>query len=159
GRAFSSVKSASNSIFFSIVLRCNSLFREIMGRGVSAGGGQSSLGYLFGSGEGPTPTPAPTPQPPNKDPINEPPLKNSATSTVADNSKQIPAGSITTTTNNYYRVDGQNFHNQCIEKSYASSISRSPVLHYDFGCPYYKFLFLVLCYLFIDRIVHRQSNK
>lgn len=27
-----------------------------MGRGVSAGGGQSSLGYLFGSGEAPKPS-------------------------------------------------------------------------------------------------------
>ena len=26
-----------------------------MGRGVSSGGGQSSLGYLFGSGEAPAP--------------------------------------------------------------------------------------------------------
>ncbi|KAL7135646.1 hypothetical protein ABFS83_11G112100 [Erythranthe nasuta] len=109
-----------------------------MGRGVSAGGGQSSLGYLFGSGEGPTPTPTPTPppQPPNKDPINEPPLKNSATSTVADNSKQTPAGSITTTTNNYYRVDGQNCGNFITDRP-STKVHAAPggnsSLNYLFG--------------------------
>lgn len=74
-----------------------------MGRGVSAGGGQSSLGYLFGSGE----APASAPPPPHKEPTNEPSLKTSATPAHVDNSKQNPGSS----TNNYYRADGQNCGN------------------------------------------------
>ncbi|KAK8933999.1 putative pentatricopeptide repeat-containing protein [Platanthera zijinensis] len=70
-----------------------------MGRGVSSGGGQSSLGYLFGSGEpsksaGDNPNPAPTPA-----------------AAAVDNSKQIPAGIPGNTTNNYFRADGQNTGN------------------------------------------------
>ncbi|KAJ4762938.1 spiral1 [Rhynchospora pubera] len=76
------------------------------GRGVSAGGGQSSLGYLFGGNEAPTkPTntnvtppsaekPAPTPQSP-----------------PAENAKQVPAGIQGSQTNNYHRADGQNTGN------------------------------------------------
>ncbi|RRT68121.1 hypothetical protein BHE74_00011445 [Ensete ventricosum] len=71
-----------------------------MGRGVSSGGGQSSLGYLFGSGEAPksvgdTAAPAQKPSPP-------PPV---------DNSKQIPAGIQGSLANNYHRADGQNTGN------------------------------------------------
>ncbi|KAL0424511.1 UNVERIFIED_CONTAM: Eukaryotic translation initiation factor 3 subunit M [Sesamum radiatum] len=74
-----------------------------MGRGTSAGGGQSSLGYLFGNGE------APNPQEP-KDAINEPSSKPTAPPPEADSSKQTqaPAGY---STNNYYRTDGQNCGN------------------------------------------------
>ncbi|KMZ56167.1 Protein SPIRAL1-like 1 [Zostera marina] len=53
-----------------------------MRRGVSSGGGQSSLGYLFSGGETPPPKDALSPPPP---PPNDP-------TPVADNSKQIPAG-------------------------------------------------------------------
>lgn len=88
-----------------------------MGRGVSSGGGQSSLDYLFGSGEAPKPrtnnvqaapkevqavsepTPKPTasPPPPKPEPV--------------DITKQIPAGIHSTSTNNYMRADGQNTGN------------------------------------------------
>ncbi|KAJ8751834.1 hypothetical protein K2173_026029 [Erythroxylum novogranatense] len=73
-----------------------------MGRGVSSGGGQSSLGYLFGSGEtggaksegqalnGPSPKPAVISQPIDK---------------------QIPAGIPGNLKNNYHRADGQNCGN------------------------------------------------
>lgn len=49
-----------------------------MGRGVSSGGGQSSLGYLFGSGEAPKSTPTNSQvvqseaQPINKEPSPKP---------------------------------------------------------------------------------------
>ncbi|XP_042059369.1 protein SPIRAL1-like 3 [Salvia splendens] len=78
-----------------------------MGRGVSAGGGQSSLGYLFGSGESAA-------------------ANNSTTEVGADvesESASQEAASIdtnkTSVTNNYYRSDGQNcgnfitVHRQC----------------------------------------------
>lgn len=84
---------------------------ERMGRGVSAGGGQSSLGYLFGGEE------APAPQPPPKDPTSEPSKKTmdptsepSAKTSPDPNIKQTPP-SAGYTTNNYYRTDGQNCGN------------------------------------------------
>ncbi|KAG5229993.1 protein SPIRAL [Salix suchowensis] len=83
-----------------------------MGRGVSSGGGQSSLGYLFGGGEAPTPpvpkpttnTASETPQSSRLPVTNEP---------VAEVSKQIPAGvpAKPNITNNYFRADGQNCGN------------------------------------------------
>ncbi|XVE85729.1 hypothetical protein DITRI_Ditri17bG0114300 [Diplodiscus trichospermus] len=78
-----------------------------MGRGVSSGGGQSSLGYLFGSGEAPKPASnnsqaAPTEVPPVPKPVPPQPV---------DVSKQIPAGINSTSTNNYLRADGQNTGN------------------------------------------------
>ncbi|KAL1541697.1 Protein SPIRAL1-like 1 [Salvia divinorum] len=90
-----------------------------MGRGVSSGGGQSSLGYLFGSGEAPAPKPAknnvqaPVEKPapvtrviPEKQPSAAP---SSAPS--GDGQKQIPAGIHGNQKNNYYRADGQNTGN------------------------------------------------
>lgn len=90
-----------------------------MGRGVSSGGGQSSLGYLFGSGEAPAPKPAtnnvqaPVEKPapvvrviPEKQPSAAP---SSAPSDDAP--KQIPAGIQGNQKNNYYRADGQNTGN------------------------------------------------
>lgn len=88
-----------------------------MGRGVSSGGGQSSLDYLFGSGgdpkprtnnvqaapkevqavNEPTPKPTASPPPPKPEPV--------------DITKQIPAGIHSTSTNNYMRADGQNTGN------------------------------------------------
>ncbi|KAJ6822787.1 protein SPIRAL1-like 3 [Iris pallida] len=70
-----------------------------MGRGVSSGGGQSSLGYLFGSGEALKPAantakPAEKPAPP-----------------PADKLKEIPAGIQGSAGNNYFRADGQNTGN------------------------------------------------
>lgn len=72
-----------------------------MSRGGSAGGGQSSLGYLFGSGEPPKPAVAPA--------VSAPPVeKPSAAKT--DATKQVAAG-VTSQTNNYHRADGQNTGN------------------------------------------------
>ncbi|AQL06052.1 Protein SPIRAL1 [Zea mays] len=72
-----------------------------MSRGGSAGGGQSSLGYLFGSGEPPKPAVAPAASAP---PVEKP----SAAKT--DAAKQVAAG-VTSQTNNYHRADGQNTGN------------------------------------------------
>ncbi|KAK2986308.1 hypothetical protein RJ640_021877 [Escallonia rubra] len=80
-----------------------------MGRGVSAGGGQSSLGYLFGSGE--TVSSPQAPKNPGQSSNNEPPQKSAAPSPPVDVSKQIPAGIHDSKTNNYLRADGQNCGN------------------------------------------------
>ncbi|KAG2540071.1 protein SPIRAL1-like 1 [Panicum virgatum] len=75
-----------------------------MSRGGSAGGGQSQLGYLFGSGEAPKPAVAPTAPATSAPPTEKPaPAKPDVT-------KQIPAG-VTSQTNNYHRADGQNTGN------------------------------------------------
>ncbi|KAJ0967787.1 hypothetical protein J5N97_024704 [Dioscorea zingiberensis] len=77
-----------------------------MGRGVSSGGGQSSLGYLFGDGEAPKPAaekPTPTPS------VVAPP--------PADKSKLTPAGiQGSNNANNYFRADGQNTGNFITER-------------------------------------------
>lgn len=90
-----------------------------MGRGVSAGGGQSSLGYLFGGGEV-TNSPPPAK---NKGPEsnNAPPQKPAAPSqpvvesnhspVVDDGSKQKTAAVHDSKTNNYLRSEGQNCGN------------------------------------------------
>lgn len=80
-----------------------------MGRGVSAGGGQSSLGYLFGGGEAPSNPPAV--QKPEKVPNNEPAPKPAAAAPPVDNTKQAPAGILSSNANNYVRADGQNCGN------------------------------------------------
>ncbi|XVE74357.1 hypothetical protein DITRI_Ditri12bG0010700 [Diplodiscus trichospermus] len=79
-----------------------------MGRGVSSGGGQSSLGYLFGSGKAPKPTTnnfqaAPT----EALAVSKPTLALQP----VDVSKQIPIGINSTSTNNYLRADNQNTGN------------------------------------------------
>ena len=61
-----------------------------MGRGVSSGGGQSSLGYLFGSGEAPKPA-ANNPPAEVQSVNNVPPSKPAAPQRV-DVTKQMPAG-------------------------------------------------------------------
>ncbi|EYU42122.1 hypothetical protein ABFS82_05G004400 [Erythranthe guttata] len=85
-----------------------------MGRGVSCGGGQSSLGYLFGSNEAPKPAKAnveaSTPSE-SKAVIKEPSVKPNAAPQPAVSTKQIPAGIHSSTTNNYVRADGQNTGN------------------------------------------------
>lgn len=84
-----------------------------MGRGVSSGGGQSSLGYLFGSGEGPKPS-TKSAQPASNDvqPVNNAPsCKPAVAPQPVDASKQIPAGINSTSVNNYMRADGQNTGN------------------------------------------------
>jgi protein SPIRAL1 and related proteins len=70
-----------------------------MGRGISSGGGQSSLGYLFGSDEAPKsyekPAPVQKPTPPSS----------------AERLKDIAAGIQSSKSNNYKRSEGQNCGN------------------------------------------------
>uniref|UniRef100_A0A5B6ZDH6 Protein SPIRAL1-like 1 n=1 Tax=Davidia involucrata TaxID=16924 RepID=A0A5B6ZDH6_DAVIN len=87
-----------------------------MGRGVSSGGGQSSLGYLFGSGEapkGPKPSTSNAEAPQKQEQVasNGPSQKPTAAAPPVDVSKQIPAGIPGSTANNYFRADGQNSGN------------------------------------------------
>eukprot|EP00246_Nothoceros_aenigmaticus_P016674 TRINITY_DN7754_c3_g1_i1.p1 TRINITY_DN7754_c3_g1~~TRINITY_DN7754_c3_g1_i1.p1 ORF type:complete len:123 (+),score=17.69 TRINITY_DN7754_c3_g1_i1:125-493(+) len=95
-----------------------------MGRGVSSGGGQSSLGYLFGSpDEGGKPASAAAQ---GKGPQNLPPAGISRAAPPAeqrppagvptehDTSKPLEVGtgaSLGRTSNNYHRADGQNTGN------------------------------------------------
>ncbi|GAA0173129.1 hypothetical protein LIER_26808 [Lithospermum erythrorhizon] len=79
-----------------------------MGRGVSSGGGQSSLGYLFGDGEAPKPSPR---APANPAPVaSETPQKPTVVALPIEAPKQVPAG-IINKSNNYHRADGQNTGN------------------------------------------------
>uniref|UniRef100_A0A0D9VVB0 Uncharacterized protein n=2 Tax=Oryzinae TaxID=1648021 RepID=A0A0D9VVB0_9ORYZ len=86
-----------------------------MSRGGSAGGGQSSLGYLFGGNEAPKPAApkpaaAPAPAAPAPPPAAAPAEK--ASPAKADGSSQIPAGiQGSRSNNNYHRADGQNTGN------------------------------------------------
>ncbi|KAJ0754932.1 putative protein SPIRAL1 [Helianthus annuus] len=105
--------------FFSSILASNldliQIALRVMGRGVSSGGGQSSLDYLFGSGE-PKPTTgkaevAAAAPPPPKPTASEPPPKPTAVVPQPDITKQIPAGIQGTQTNNYFRAEGQNTGN------------------------------------------------
>ncbi|KAH7416100.1 hypothetical protein KP509_14G075300 [Ceratopteris richardii] len=87
-----------------------------MGRGVSYGGGQSSLGYLFGadepskgnasgtSGPGTQPTAAPA--------AKETPENQSTAKVTPENAvPEIAAGQLGNNPNNYHRADGQNTGN------------------------------------------------
>ncbi|XP_073140071.1 protein SPIRAL1-like 2 isoform X2 [Henckelia pumila] len=86
-----------------------------MGRGVSSGGGQSSLGYLFGSGEVPKPSRdntkdvATESRASHKEPAPAP--KPNAAAHPVDVSKQIPAGIQSSTMNNHSRAGGDNICN------------------------------------------------
>ena len=86
------------------------------GRGVSNGGGQSSLGYLFGSGET-TSNAQPAQKSQNEGPEvnNVPSQKTTAAAAAASASqpidKPIPAGVPGHLTNKYFRADGQNCGN------------------------------------------------
>ncbi|PHU23958.1 Protein SPIRAL1 [Capsicum chinense] len=82
-----------------------------MGRGVSSGGGQSSLGYLFGDGEAPKPTTKKVEAPQNQGPTTSDPQKPTATAPAPNVNKQIPAGIQAHNSNNYFRADGQNTGN------------------------------------------------
>lgn len=73
-----------------------------MRRGVSSGGGQSSLGYLFGNGE-----PANSVQASQKSNGSSEPVSSTSQST----GKQTAVGVPGHLTNNYYRADGQNCGN------------------------------------------------
>ncbi|KAI5073719.1 hypothetical protein GOP47_0011732 [Adiantum capillus-veneris] len=70
-----------------------------MGRGVSYGGGQSSLGYLFGSDEPPKAAPSGT--------TGAPPT--GAASAVKESTP--PPNQLGSNPNNYHRADGQNTGN------------------------------------------------
>ncbi|XP_062162718.1 protein SPIRAL1-like 2 [Alnus glutinosa] len=86
-----------------------------MGRGVSSGGGQSSLGYLFGSGEAPKPAATNAETAPSEvQAVNNAPASKPATASPpvpVDVAKQVPAGINSTSSNNYMRADGQNTGN------------------------------------------------
>ncbi|KAL0431779.1 UNVERIFIED_CONTAM: protein SPIRAL1-like 2 [Sesamum radiatum] len=109
---------------------------EKMGRGTSAGGGQSSLGYLFGNGEAPNP-----PQEP-KDAISEPSSKPTAPPAEVDSIKQTqtqtPAVNSGYSTNNYYRTDGQNCGNFITVHRYANTIlPKACLFSFQHQTPYY----------------------
>ncbi|XP_062204549.1 protein SPIRAL1-like 3 [Phragmites australis] len=70
-----------------------------MGRGVSSGGGQSSLGYLFGGDEAPKSAEKPAP------------VQKPAPPSSAQKLKDIPAGIESSKANNYIRAEGQNCGN------------------------------------------------
>ncbi|KAG6537101.1 hypothetical protein ZIOFF_002182 [Zingiber officinale] len=97
------------------ITKCTSADRKVkMGRGVSCGGGQSSLGYLFGSCEAPKSV-GESAEPVQKlafkstgEPVE--PFQKPTPATQVDN-KQIPAGIQGNLANNYQRADGQNCGN------------------------------------------------
>ncbi|KAM1186596.1 hypothetical protein ACFX2G_016062 [Malus domestica] len=98
------------------VLWCIHSFEERnMGRGVSSGGGESSLGYLFGGGEetqNPVAKRGAAPQNQAPVPTAEPPAQRAtAPAPPAEVNKEIPAGVPGNTSNNYFRADGQNCGN------------------------------------------------
>lgn len=83
-----------------------------MGRGVSYGGGQSSLGYLFGSGEAPKSTTGNAPAVQSEgQAINKEPASKPTVSATVDATKQIPAGIQSTASRNHFGGDGQNTGN------------------------------------------------
>jgi protein SPIRAL1 and related proteins len=73
------------------------------GRGVSYGGGQSSLDYLFGGGAAPA-KPATTEQKPRE-------TVTAAAPTESSKMKEVAAGVRGSQTNNYFRAQGQNCGN------------------------------------------------
>ncbi|CAN4088356.1 unnamed protein product [Withania somnifera] len=82
-----------------------------MGRGVSSGGGQSSLNYLFGDGEAPKPTTNKVEASQNQGRTTSDPQKPTTTVPAPNVDKQIPAGIQARNSNNYFRADGQNTGN------------------------------------------------
>ena len=84
------------------------------GRGVSYGGGQSSLNYLFGGGGGDE-APAARAKPPApaaaEQRAAQPAAAAAAAGTGNEKLKGIPAGVRGSQTNNYFRAQGQNCGN------------------------------------------------
>ncbi|MCD7467029.1 hypothetical protein HAX54_004201 [Datura stramonium] len=80
-----------------------------MGRGVSAGGSQSSLSYLFGSGE--PANNSQTTRNQEKAPTNEPASKLAVVSQPVDKTENVPARIHSSNINNYFCADGQNCGN------------------------------------------------
>ncbi|XP_057447726.1 protein SPIRAL1-like 2 [Lotus japonicus] len=129
-----------------------------MGRGVSSGGGQSSLGYLFGGGEtaasniqGGRAQNADVAPPPvnggraqNADVTNnqvEPVIGGRALNAGAASppiDKEIPAGVPGCLKNNYHRADGQNCGNFLTDRP-STKVHAAPgggsSLGYLFGSP------------------------
>ncbi|XP_016579380.2 protein SPIRAL1-like 1 [Capsicum annuum] len=102
-----------------------------MGRRVSYGGGQSSLGYLFGSGEAPKSTTTNALVVQSEGPtINKEPASKPAGSAAVDATKQIPAGIQSTASRNHFGSDGQNKGN-FITPSDAASGPISPWMQGD----------------------------
>ncbi|KAL1338236.1 hypothetical protein HN51_032917 [Arachis hypogaea] len=124
-----------------------------MGRGVSAGGGQSSLGYLFGTNEPANNAPAPAAA--NAPAVNNAPAapaapaasrerqpadgghtENATVTSPVD--KQIPAGIPGNLKNNYHRADGQNCGNFLTDRP-STKVHAAPgggsSLNYLFGGP------------------------
>ncbi|MED6109883.1 Protein SPIRAL1-like 1, variant 2 [Stylosanthes scabra] len=102
-----------------------------MGRGVSSGGGQSSLGYLFGNGEGEAPKPAPKNTQPEAQTVNDvPPPKPAPPKVTIDPNK--PAGI------NSNSIDGQNTGNFITDRP-STKVHAAPgggsSLGYLFGGP------------------------
>ncbi|MED6149092.1 Protein SPIRAL1-like 1 [Stylosanthes scabra] len=117
-----------------------------MGRGVSAGGGQSSLGYLFGAGEPAHNAPAAASAPA----VNNAPAAPAAPAASRERQpadggghtspvdKQIPAGIPGHLKNNYQRADGQNCGNFLTDRP-STKVHAAPgggsSLNYLFGGP------------------------
>ncbi|KAK4781586.1 hypothetical protein SAY86_015688 [Trapa natans] len=88
-----------------------------MGRGVSAGGGQSSLGYLFGGEEAPKPAGNNAEVPKQGSDTSSGASEKFTTTTTTtsppetDVPEKVPAGIQGSQANNYFRADGQNCGN------------------------------------------------
>eukprot|EP00252_Welwitschia_mirabilis_P015424 TRINITY_DN33902_c0_g1_i1.p2 TRINITY_DN33902_c0_g1~~TRINITY_DN33902_c0_g1_i1.p2 ORF type:complete len:117 (-),score=23.14 TRINITY_DN33902_c0_g1_i1:40-390(-) len=84
-----------------------------MGRGVSYGGGHSSLGYLFGSDEPSQPAPRASEKAAQDPPANviettsKPPVQTKS----QEPTQNVPAGVSGSNANNYFRAEGQNCGN------------------------------------------------
>ncbi|XP_028796602.1 protein SPIRAL1-like 3 [Neltuma alba] len=107
-----------------------------MGRGTSSGGGQSSLGYLFGSGEASSSSKTRN-APVQSQPENEGHSQNANVAPRPIN-KEIPAGIHGNLTNNYHRADGQNCGNFITDRP-STKVHAAPgggsSLGYLFGGP------------------------
>lgn len=93
---------------------------ETMVRGGSSGGGQSSLGYLFGSDAGPPKAVAKAPAPEPQAPVEQRPAglarsnvpeEKAAPVGKADDAGDKGAPKLGRNSNNYHRADGQNTGN------------------------------------------------
>ncbi|GAB4840131.1 hypothetical protein Ancab_020893 [Ancistrocladus abbreviatus] len=87
----------------------SSLSSSVMGHGLSSGGGQIFLGYLFGSGEAPKPAANDGAATQNEVQAmkDAPSLKPATISPSVYITKQIPAGIHSNSSNNYFRADVQ----------------------------------------------------
>ncbi|KAI4346693.1 hypothetical protein L6164_007566 [Bauhinia variegata] len=109
-----------------------------MGRGVSSGGGQSSLGYLFGGGEAPASNNAKGTQTPSQPANANGGASQSENVSTSPKDKGVPAGIPGTLTNNYHRADGQNCGNFLTDRP-STKVHAAPgggsSLGYLFGAP------------------------